>query len=166
LDLAKRGFRLPTESEWEVMARSGSRTSYGFGSEVALLDRFGWFAENSGKKVHPGREKLPSVRGLFDLHGNLFEWTHDWFGDFGDSGQIDPLGTMTGSNRVGRGGGWGSVAAICRTAARNSGTPANRGSNGGFRLALVPSGPASSGSAEPRVGGVGPAGVSAEGGEK
>jgi serine/threonine protein kinase/formylglycine-generating enzyme required for sulfatase activity len=153
LDLSKRGFRLPTESEWEVMARSGSRTSYGFGSEVALLDRFGWFSENSGKKVHPGREKRPSVRGLFDLHGNLFEWTHDWDGDFdSSSAQTDPLGRKTGTFRVHRGGGWGRDAARCRTASRNLDSPPHRSTGIGFRLALVPSGPDGSGAA-----GLGPA---------
>ncbi len=162
LDLSKRGFRLPTESEWEVIARSGSRTAYGYGSEVALLDRFGWFVENNGKKVHPGREKRPSVRGLFDLHGNLFEWTHDWEGDFvGDSPQTDPLGAKTGSYRVLRGGSWDRDAAVCRTARRDLATPANRSADYGFRLALVPSGPA-----EPVTGGeagVAPAGGDTEG---
>ena len=75
LELGRRGFRLPTESEWEVASRAGARTAYGFGSDVSLLGRFGWFAENSGKHVHPPRELRPSVRGLFDLHGNLFEWS-------------------------------------------------------------------------------------------
>jgi formylglycine-generating enzyme required for sulfatase activity len=152
LDLSKRGFRLPTESEWEVIARSGSRTAYGFGSEVALLDRFGWFTENSGKKVHSGREKRPSVRGLFDLHGNLYEWTHDWFGDFGSSAQTDPLGAKIDSNRVFRGGGWVSDAAYCRAAYRYGDSPAHRYTGGGFRLALVPSGLAGTG-----VAGLGPA---------
>lgn len=163
LDLDKRGFRLPTESEWEVVARSGSRTAYGFGSEVALLDRFGWFIENSGKKVHPGRELRPSVRGLFDLHGNLFEWTHDWDGDFGESAQTDPLGAKGGSYRVGRGGGW--LSTDCRAAGRNDITPANRSSYGGFRLALSPSSQVKAesvraGEAEPS--GAGTEGASAE----
>jgi serine/threonine protein kinase/formylglycine-generating enzyme required for sulfatase activity len=152
LDLSKRGFRLPTESEWEVMARGGSRTSYGYGSEVALLDRFGWFNENSGKKVHPGREKRPSVRGLYDLHGNLYEWTHDWQGAFGASPQTDPLGAKTGTLRVNRGGGWDDDAASCRTAYRIIVSPTNRNTYYGFRLALVPSGPVGSG-----VAGSGPA---------
>ncbi len=138
LDVSKRGFRLPTESEWEVMARSGSRTAYGYGSEVTLLDRFGWFMENSGKKVHPGREKRPSVRGLFDLHGNLLEWTHDWDGDFGASPLTDPLGAKTGSFRVFRGGSWSFVAALCRSALRNWDSPGYRGNSLGFRVALVP----------------------------
>jgi formylglycine-generating enzyme required for sulfatase activity len=140
LDLSKRGFRLPTESEWEIAARSGVQTSYGFGSEVSLLDRFGWFMDNSGKKVHPGREKRPSLRGLFDLHGNLFEWTHDWNGDFGDSRQTDPVGAKTGSSRVNRGGGWINEAANCRSAFRYRNDPSIRSLNYGFRLALSPSG--------------------------
>ena len=140
LNLSKRGFRLPTESEWEIAARSGVQTSYGFGSEVSLLDRFGWFLENSGKKVHPGREKRPSLRGLFDLHGNLFEWTHDWNGDFGDSRQTDPVGAKTGSYRVTRGGSWDYGAANCRSANRHWSDPSVRFRNGGFRLALSPSG--------------------------
>ena len=154
LDLSKRGFRLPTESEWEVVARSGSQTAYGFGSEVTLLDRFGWFTENSGKKVHPGREKRPSVRGLFDLHGNLVEWTHDWHGDFGSSAQTDPLGAKIDFLRVLRGGDWAHNAAYCRVSNRSVGSPTGLSASCGFRLALVPSslagsGPAGSGPAEP-----------------
>ena len=141
LDLSKRGFRLPTESEWEVVARSGSRTAYGFGSDVALLDRFGWFLENSGKKPNPSREKRPNVRGLFDLHGNLLEWTHDWDGDFGESSQTDPTGAKTGLNRVNRGGSWDFDAATCRSANRDRGAPSMRSFYNGVRLALsIPSG--------------------------
>jgi len=163
LDLDKRGFRLPTESEWEVAARSGSRTAYGFGSEVALLDRFGWFSENSGKHVHPGRELRPSVRGLFDMHGNLFEWTHDWYSDIRESPQTDPLGAKEGSSRVYRGGGWNYDAALCRAAIRDSNAPSNRTGSDGFRLALSsPSGvssPAEQGQGE----GADPAGIGADG---
>jgi len=136
LDLDKRGFRLPTESEWEVVARSGSRTAYGFGSEVVLLDRFGWFVENSGKCVHPGRELRPSVRGLFDLHGNLFEWTHDWRSDFGDLPQTDPLGANEALTRVNRGGSYGNPAGNSRVGDRFSFNPADRAISIGFRLAL------------------------------
>ena len=118
LELGRRGFRLPTESEWEVASRAGARTPYGFGSEVSLLGRFGWFAENSGKHVHPPRELRPSIRGLFDLHGNLFEWTHDWYGDFGEAAAVDSLGAKEGSSRVFRGGSWDFDAASCRAAYR------------------------------------------------
>jgi formylglycine-generating enzyme required for sulfatase activity len=75
------------------------------------------------------------VGGLFDIHGNLFEWTHDWF--------------TRGSHRVFRGGSWGNDAANCRAANRNDGTPAYRTTYYGFRLALVPSGSARLAPAEP-----------------
>jgi serine/threonine protein kinase/formylglycine-generating enzyme required for sulfatase activity len=135
-DLNNRGFRLPTESEWEVIARSGTKTEYGFGSEVALLNRFGWFIENSGEKVHPVREKRPNARGLFDIHGNLFEWTHDFYGPLGESDQADSL--STDSNRVFRGGSWRFGASNCRSAYRIGFPPENGNNYVGFRLALLP----------------------------
>jgi eukaryotic-like serine/threonine-protein kinase len=139
LELGRRGFRLPTESEWEVASRAGVRTTYLFGGEASLLGRFGWFVENSGKHFHPPRELRPSVRGLFDLHGNLFEWTHDWFGDYAVDGITDPLGAKEGSDRVLRGGGWIIDAAYCRSADRNACDPTSRSINVGFRVALSPS---------------------------
>ena len=126
LELGRRGFRLPTESEWEVASRAGARTTYGFGSEVSLLGRFGWFAENSGKHVHPPRELRPSIRGLFDLHGNLFEWTHDWYGEHGSEAIIDALGAEEGSYRVLCGGSWDFDAAFCRAAIRYTDVPTSR----------------------------------------
>ncbi len=134
------GFRLPTEAEWEVASRAGARTVYGYGGDVSLLSRFGWFMENSGKHVHPPRELRPSVRGLFDLHGNLFEWTHDWYRGFDSEHVTDPLGAETGSNRVFRGGTWRPGAADFRSAIRNADAPTYRTSNFGLRLALSPSG--------------------------
>jgi formylglycine-generating enzyme required for sulfatase activity len=140
LELARRGFRLPTEAEWEVASRAGARTAYGFGSDVSLLGGFGWFAENSGKHVHPPRGLRPSIRGLFDLHGNLFEWTHDWYGEYAFLAITDPLVNKGGSLRVNRGGGWINDAADCRPAFRSKLAPSNRASIYGFRLALSPSG--------------------------
>ncbi len=142
LELGRRGFRLPTESEWEVASRAGARTAYGFGSELSLLGRFGWFAENSGKHGHPPRELRPGIRGLFDLHGNRFEWTHDWYGDYGVDAISDPLGAKGGLFRVIRGGGWINGAANCRAADRNTLEPSGRTDCSGFRLALSPSGAA------------------------
>jgi len=138
LELGRRGFRLPTESEWELASRAGARTSYGFGSDESLLGRFGWFQGNSGKHVHPPRELRPSVRGLFDLHGNVLEWTHDWFSDFEAESITDPLGTKSGSSRVSHGGSWFLEAAFCRSAKRSAYTPTSRMSHLGFRLALSP----------------------------
>jgi formylglycine-generating enzyme required for sulfatase activity len=140
LELGRRGFRLPTEAEWEAAARAGARTAYGHRSDASLLGRFGWFGENSGKHVHPPRELRPGRRGLCDLHGNLFEWTHDWYGDYDTNSPKDPLGPNGGSYRVIRGGGLVNVAAYCRLADRNSIDPTNRTNTHGFRLALIPSG--------------------------
>ena len=140
LKLGRRGFRLPTESEWEVASRAGARTPYGFGGEVSLLGRLGWFAENSGKHGHPPRELRPSIRGLFDLHGNLLEWTHDWYGDFGETAGVDSRGAKEGSLRVIRGGCWSSDAACCRTAFRLTPAPTIRTILNGFRLAVSLSG--------------------------
>ena len=140
LELGRPGFRLPTESEWEVVSRAGTRTAYGFGSEVSLLGRFGWFQDNSGMHAHPPRELRPSIRGLFDLHGNLFEWTHDWFGDYDVETNTDPLGKRAGSVRVGRGGSWYSFTALCRSADRSTYGPTEHSTLFGFRLALTPSG--------------------------
>jgi formylglycine-generating enzyme required for sulfatase activity len=139
LDLDRLGFRLPTDVEWEVATRGGSRTAYGFGGEVAVLQHFGWFRENSGQRVHATKELRPSIRGLFDLHGNLFEWTHDWYQGYSDNLTIDPLTTTGGQLRVLRGGSWAGVAAFCRSAHRPAIVPTVRATSYGFRLALSPS---------------------------
>ena len=141
LELGKRGFRLPTESEWEAASRAGARTAYGFGSEVRLLERFGWWlTQNSGKHVHPPRELRPGIRGLFDMHGNLYEWTHDWEGRYGVDAITDSLGAKEGLSRVIRGGCWGAGAEFCRAADRTAFEPTRSTIVIGFRLALSPSG--------------------------
>ncbi len=110
--------------EWEYVARGGMETKYSFGTSEGLLGDYGWYDKNSGGWSHRTGLLRPSVGGLFDIHGNLWEWTDDW--------------ATKGSYRVNRGGGWNNEAAGCRSAYRGRGTPENRSSNLGFRVALVP----------------------------
>jgi formylglycine-generating enzyme required for sulfatase activity len=141
LELDRRGFRLPTESEWEAASRAGARTAYGYGSDASQLGRFGWFNENcGGHYFHPPRGLRPSRRGLFDLHGNLWEWTHDWFGDYDTTASPDPLGPSGGLYRVDRGGGWDNDARVCRAASRITTDPTRHSALNGFRMALSLSG--------------------------
>jgi len=137
--LGRPGFRLPTESEWEFAIRAAGRTAYEYGGDAGILGRFGWFQENSGMHVHPPRELRPSIRGMFDMHGNLFEWTHGWFRDYKEGNVVDPMVSEGGSFRVCRGGSWPTAAANSRIAYRNSRVPTNRTDIRGFRLALSPS---------------------------
>ena len=138
-----RGFRLPTEAEWEIATRAGMQTRFSFGDDETHLEHYGWYNENSGRQTQVGKRLRPNVRGLFDVHGNLWEWCYGWRGEYNvGSIRIDPVGSPSGSLRVTRGGTWANTAAGCRTAARNGTFPASRGSNGGLRLALVPFVPA------------------------
>jgi hypothetical protein len=141
--LDRSGFRLPTEAEWEIACRGGMRTPYGFGGDVTLLHHYGWFRDNSEEKGHLSRSLRPSFRGLFDMHGNVWEWCHDWFGDRYPNNQIkDPIGTSQRSARVERGGSWFIGARYCRSADRDGDMPSDRTKSVGFRVALIPSGQA------------------------
>ena len=131
---------MPTESEWEVAARSGQRTAWTFGSDAGLLADYGWFVENSGKRPQLVAAKPPGLGGLHDVQGNQYEWVHDWYGRIeGNSVVVDPQGAATSQSRVLRGGSWNSDAANCRLAFRFTGDPTDRNTFYGFRLALSPS---------------------------
>ncbi len=138
LRLDRGGFRLPTEAEWEIACRGEMLTSYSFGSDREMLSRYGWYQDNSGGWSHPVGQLPPDSRGMFDTHGNLLEWTHDFTGSR-DNVMIDPTGPETGMGRVTRGGSWVNLAAHCRVAYRSLDTPTNRTASIGFRIALSPS---------------------------
>jgi len=140
VNLAKPGFRLPTEAEWEIAARAGMNSMYGFGGDVNLLNRYAWYQENSDRQTHVAKELRPNLGGIFDMHGNLYEWCHDWIGGYSTtSTQVDPKGGQSGATRVLRGGSWSYDSADCRLASRSTYDPTFRRSGNGLRLALSPS---------------------------
>ncbi|NBS26939.1 MAG: formylglycine-generating enzyme family protein, partial [Gammaproteobacteria bacterium] len=133
---AGRVYRLPTEAEWEYACRAGSATRYSFGDNEPQLGDFGWYAGNSRRLPHPVAKKNPNAWGLHDMHGNVWEWCSDWYGDYPRGAVTDPKGSKTGSDRVHRGGGWKNLAESCRSAERHGPGPSARYNDVGFRLAM------------------------------
>jgi formylglycine-generating enzyme required for sulfatase activity len=128
-------YRLLTEAEWEYACRAGSATRYSFGDDEPLLGDYAWYSENAESKTHPVGEKKPNAWGLYDLHGNVWEWVQDWYGDYSKESQTNPSGPEQGSGRVFRGGSWGRGAGACRSASRYGNDPGYRSGHLGFRLA-------------------------------
>jgi len=137
-------YRLPTEAEWEYSCRAGTTTTWYSGDDEAGLKEIAWYTANAGGKTHPVCEKTPNAWGLYDMHGNVWEWCQDWWAVdyFGASPLDDPTGPTGGSNRVIRGGGWANDAVYCRAAYRCWNEPSNRYNiSMGFRLARAVSFP-------------------------
>ena len=137
---AGRVYRLPTEAEWEYACRVGSKTAYSFDDEEGLLPEYGWFKRNSSNRTHTVGLLEPNAWGLYDLHGNVWEWCSDRHGEYPKGAVSDPTGPCEGSNRVIRSGGWYGEAALCRSALRRGHVPSIRLNSHGFRLALSSSG--------------------------
>jgi formylglycine-generating enzyme required for sulfatase activity len=129
-------YRLPTEAEWEYASRAGSTASYAFGDDDSRLGEYAWFAGNSGEMTHPVGQLKPNAWGLYDMHGNVWEWVRDWFDAayYGKSPSADPGGPPAGAGRGFRGGGWRLVASYCRSAVRSRSVPGIRNSDLGARL--------------------------------
>jgi formylglycine-generating enzyme required for sulfatase activity len=105
-----------------------------------LLKDFAWFSDNSNSQTHPVGQKKPNAWGLYDMHGNVWEWCGDWYGDYPRGSVTDPTGPNEGPYRVGRGGSGDYGAAGCRSAFRDGPVPSVRGHDYGFRVALSSSG--------------------------
>ncbi|MCP4868834.1 MAG: formylglycine-generating enzyme family protein [Proteobacteria bacterium] len=128
------GMSLPTEAQWEYAARAGTTTTYWSGDSESDLARVGWYDGNSDLSLHAVGEKPANAWGLHDVHGNVWEWTADWYGDYPGSSQTDPAGPGSGSLRVRRGGSWNYDASRTRVAGRTATSPGHRYYNLGFRL--------------------------------
>ncbi|MEI8373597.1 MAG: formylglycine-generating enzyme family protein, partial [Planctomycetota bacterium] len=131
-------FVLPTEAQWEYACRAGSTGEFCFEGDEKKLGEYAWYDENSGSETHPIGKKKPNAFGLYDMHGNVWEWCQDGYGTYGAEAVTNPSGPTTGSLRVFRGGGWYDGARHCRSADRGWSTPGNRSSNLGFRVSRVP----------------------------
>ena len=134
-------YRLPSEAEWEYAARAGSNAKWSFGDSEYQLGDYAWFSADSQNKTQRVAQKRPNAFGLFDMHGNVWEWVQDcWHGDY-SSAPSDGSAWTTGCNgnrRVLRGGSWYDYPAILRSAYRNGNMPDNRFSGIGLRLARTP----------------------------
>jgi formylglycine-generating enzyme required for sulfatase activity len=133
-------YRLPTEAEWEYACRSGTSTAYSFGANDANLRNYGWYGEGVFGNVHEVGLKRANSFGLFDVHGNVWEWCSDWLGEYPTGNVTNPPGPSEGSYRVARGGSWRDgggydVAGACRSAVRGSTGQDFVGDDMGFRVA-------------------------------
>ena len=142
-------FDLPTEAQWEYLCRAKTTTVFNDGTAGAyydgvadrnngntndFLNALGWYKFSpQPAAAQPVGGKLPNAWGLYDTHGNVWEWCLDWYATNAELG-TDPDGAVSGSSRVNRGGSWGSPASSCRSAGRGSSTPSYQGSYLGFRL--------------------------------
>jgi formylglycine-generating enzyme required for sulfatase activity len=133
---------LPTEGEWEFACRAGTSTTYSFGSDPSKLGEYGWCGQNSGGKTHIVGQKLPNAFGLYDMHGNVWEWCGDSYdaGYYPNSPLADPRGPLRTSYRVDRGGSWRDRPRDCRSGERGGDLPTAHYHILGFRLARSQSG--------------------------
>jgi formylglycine-generating enzyme required for sulfatase activity len=142
-------YRLPTEAEWECAARAGTTTRFSYGDDLDYtnLTNYAWFILNSGfpstLTLHPVGQKAPNPWGLYDMEGNVWEWTQDWLGALLGGAVSDPSGPSSNSMglKVVRGGAYDFDATDCRSARRFYSLPAGNDTDIGFRVVLVISSP-------------------------
>ena len=131
MDSSANGYRLPTEAEWEYIAREENKgtTTY---SGSNTIDDVAWYRENSDSKTHEVKGKTANSLGIYDMSGNVYEWCYDWYGSILSS--TDASGASSGSSRVKRGGCWDYNANYCKVSYRSFHDPYSRYNDFGFRL--------------------------------
>jgi len=152
-----RTHRLPSEAEWEFACRAGTTTQFSMGDNAEGLASVGKVADGTAKAKYNWKYAIQAKDGfvttapigsfaenpwgLYDMHGNVWEWCQDSYGDYETAAVTDPVGAIEkeGSNRVNRGGSWNNNARNCRSENRNRNSPDNRNNNLGFRVSLAPS---------------------------
>ncbi len=138
-DWVGNGITLPTEAQWEYACRAGNTGRFCFGDDEAQLGDYAWYAVNANGGTHAVGGKKPNVLGLYDMHGNAWEWCSDWHGAYMTDPAKDPAGPTTGTDCVLRGSGWNSEPEGCRAAYRDGSAPGGRSDDLGFRLVAPPS---------------------------
>ena len=131
-------YQLPTEAQWEYACRAGSTTRYYYGDDEKRLSDYAWFNRNSDDKTHPVGEKQPNHWQLYDMHGNVWEWVRDWYGEYDTTVRDNPTGPATGTRRVLRGGSFANSPDFLRSAGRLNHPPEREFSRFGFRCVRVP----------------------------
>jgi formylglycine-generating enzyme required for sulfatase activity len=126
-------YTLPTEAQWEYACRAGTTTPY-----AGNIELLAWYSSNSNGSTQPVATKRPNPWGLFDMHGNVWEWCLDWYSEYAPGQAVDPRGPASGTSHVGRGGAWSYRASVCRSAVRLKLAANFRSNLVGFRVALAP----------------------------
>ena len=139
--LSATGMRLPSEAEWEYACRAGTTTAFNNGSnDDATVGTIAWYWSNSGSQTHAVGGKAANALGLYDMSGNVYEWVNDWYGStyYSVSPSTNPLGPVSGTYRVLRGGSWNVNTGYVRSSFRFTLSPDNTGYIIGFRVARAP----------------------------
>jgi formylglycine-generating enzyme required for sulfatase activity len=142
----KKLYRLPTEAEWEYACRAGTKSPFYFGQAISTdqANYYGAVVYGNGKKGVDRRKTTPAgsfnanAFGLFDMHGNVFQWCQDWYGDYPQKNLVDPQGPERGECRVLRGGSWTRDPESCRSAFRAYSEPDYRDNDCGLRVCFYP----------------------------